>query len=110
MVYESHHRKGAEISVAENLTLSNIVKRFGRMTAVDRLHLDVEEGEFLTLLGPSGCGKSTTLRLIAGLERPDEGTISLGGRVMAPVRTACSHRLRSAEWAWSSRVTPCGRT
>jgi iron(III) transport system ATP-binding protein len=83
MVYESHHRKGAEISVAENLTLSNIVKRFGQMTAVDHLNLDVEEGEFLTLLGPSGCGKSTTLRLIAGLERPDEGTISLGGSVMS---------------------------
>jgi ABC-type Fe3+/spermidine/putrescine transport system ATPase subunit len=69
--------------VAENLTLSNIVKRFGQMTAVDHLNLDVQEGEFLTLLGPSGCGKSTTLRLIAGLERPNEGTIKLGDRIMS---------------------------
>jgi len=69
--------------VAENLTLSNIVKRFGQTTAVDHLNLDVQEGEFLTLLGPSGCGKSTTLRLIAGLERPNEGTVSLGGRVLS---------------------------
>jgi ABC-type Fe3+/spermidine/putrescine transport system ATPase subunit len=69
--------------VAENLTLSNIVKRFGQMTAVDHLNLDVQEGEFLTLLGPSGCGKSTTLRLIAGLERPNEGTVQLGDRVLS---------------------------
>jgi iron(III) transport system ATP-binding protein len=69
--------------VAENLTLTNVVKRFGHLTAVDHLNLDVQEGEFLTLLGPSGCGKSTTLRLIAGLERPNEGTIKLGDRIMS---------------------------
>ena len=49
------------------------------VTAVDHLHLKVEAGEFLTLLGPSGCGKTTVLRMIAGLEIPDEGTSGSGG-------------------------------
>ncbi len=58
--------------------LSGVVKRFGDFTALHSLDLDIEEGEFLTLLGPSGCGKTTTLRLIAGFTQPSSGTISLG--------------------------------
>jgi ABC-type Fe3+/spermidine/putrescine transport system ATPase subunit len=53
--------------------------------AVDRATLDVRRGEVFTLLGPSGCGKTTTLRLVAGLERPDGGEITLRGRVVASV-------------------------
>ena len=53
--------------------------------AVSDLNLTVEEKELLVLLGPSGCGKTTTLRLIAGLETPDGGTIKIGGRKMDPV-------------------------
>jgi ABC-type Fe3+/spermidine/putrescine transport system ATPase subunit len=53
--------------------------------AVDRASLDVRRGEVFTLLGPSGCGKTTTLRLVAGLERPDGGEIVLRGRVVASV-------------------------
>ncbi len=53
------------------LQLDNVTKRFGRRTVVDRLSLDVAEGEIVALLGGSGCGKTTTLRLIAGLETPD---------------------------------------
>ena len=56
-----------------------IGKRFGHVVAVDDLSLDVVRGEVLSLLGPSGCGKTTLLRLIAGLERPDAGTILLDG-------------------------------
>ncbi|MFW5929063.1 MAG: ABC transporter ATP-binding protein [Halobacteriota archaeon] len=65
------------------LELDTVTKRYGDTTAVHDLSLDVDQGEFLTLLGPSGCGKTTTLRLIAGLERPDEGTVSIAGRRVA---------------------------
>jgi ABC-type Fe3+/spermidine/putrescine transport system ATPase subunit len=58
-------------------------KRFGQVTALDHLDLDIRKGEFFTLLGPSGCGKTTTLRLIGGLEKPDSGTIFVGGRCLA---------------------------
>ncbi len=57
-------------------------ERRGRVLAVDHVSLDVQEGELFTLLGPSGCGKTTTLRSIAGLETPDNGTISVAGRVL----------------------------
>ena len=65
------------------LELEGVTKRFGSEDAVADLSLSVQEGELLTLLGPSGCGKTTTLRLIAGLERPDAGAIRLDGDVVA---------------------------
>lgn len=61
------------------IRLRALHRRFGSVTAVDHVDLDVRDGEFLTLLGPSGSGKTTVLRLIAGFERPDSGTIELGG-------------------------------
>ena len=64
------------------LELDGLGKRFGDVAAVSDLTLNVEEGEIFTLLGPSGCGKSTTLRMIAGLEHPDTGTISLRGETI----------------------------
>ena len=60
-------------------------KRFSGAAAVDGVSLDIFEGEFFALLGPSGCGKTTLLRLLAGLEKPDEGRILLEGRDLAPV-------------------------
>jgi iron(III) transport system ATP-binding protein len=57
------------------LSLKNLSKRFDKTTAVADVSLDVERGEFFGLLGPSGCGKTTTLRMVAGLETPDTGTI-----------------------------------
>jgi multiple sugar transport system ATP-binding protein len=60
--------------------LANVTKKFGKITAVDRIDLTIEDREFLVLVGPSGCGKSTTLRMIAGLESPTEGEISIDGR------------------------------
>ncbi len=67
------------------LLLDRVSKRFGAAgpPAVDGLSLRVSEGEILALLGPSGCGKTTTLRLIAGLESPDAGTITLRGQIVA---------------------------
>jgi ABC-type Fe3+/spermidine/putrescine transport system ATPase subunit len=63
--------------------LERLTKRFGSETAVNDVTLAIGEGEFVTLLGPSGCGKTTTLRCIAGLERPDAGSIRIGQRVVA---------------------------
>jgi ABC-type sugar transport system ATPase subunit len=62
------------------LELQGVVKRFGAVTVVTQLDLQVAEGEFVVLLGESGCGKSTTLRMIAGLEEVTEGRILIGGR------------------------------
>ena len=63
--------------------LRGVTKRFGHHVAVDDVSLEVREGEFLSLLGPSGCGKTTTLRLVAGFERPDAGSIRIGGADVA---------------------------
>lgn len=64
------------------IVLENITKRFDKFVAVDNLNMVIEDREFITLLGPSGCGKTTTLRMIAGLETPTEGRISIGGTVV----------------------------
>src|SRR5207249_5925114 len=62
------------------VTLERVVKRFGGVTAVDDLSLDVTRGEFFSMLGPSGCGKTTTLRMIGGFESPSEGMVRLDGQ------------------------------
>ncbi|HLY64265.1 MAG TPA: ATP-binding cassette domain-containing protein, partial [Chloroflexota bacterium] len=65
--------------------LERITKRFGSVIAVDQLSLEVREGEVVTLLGPSGCGKTTTLRLVAGLESPDDGELFVEGRCVVSI-------------------------
>ncbi|HLN85004.1 MAG TPA: ATP-binding cassette domain-containing protein, partial [Candidatus Limnocylindrales bacterium] len=62
-----------------SLSLRGLSKQFGNVLAVDHANLDANAGEFLVIVGESGCGKTTTLRLIAGLEQPDSGTIFIGG-------------------------------
>ncbi len=62
--------------------LSGVTKRFGDVVAVDALDLQIRDGEFFSLLGPSGCGKTTTLRMVAGLEYPTEGSIQIYGEEM----------------------------
>ncbi len=67
------------------VTFDHVTKRFGKVVAVRDLTLEIADQEFLVLVGPSGCGKSTALRMIAGLEDPTEGTISIGDEVVNDV-------------------------
>jgi putative spermidine/putrescine transport system ATP-binding protein len=69
----------ATIPAAVDVRLLGVRKTYGDVVAVDHVDLEIEQGEFFTLLGPSGSGKTTTLRLIAGFERPDEGRVELSG-------------------------------
>jgi spermidine/putrescine transport system ATP-binding protein len=73
------------MTAAGHLVLTGLVKRFKEAVAVDGLDLDIAPGEFFSLLGASGCGKTTTLRMVAGFERPDEGSIVLDGLDLAAV-------------------------
>ncbi len=75
--------QSTESAGAAILRLVGVTRTFGSEAAVNRLSLTVEEGELLTLLGPSGCGKTTTLRLLAGLDAPEEGTIRVAGETVA---------------------------
>jgi ABC-type sugar transport system ATPase subunit len=71
-----------------SLTLDNVVKQYGRVTAVHRMSFTVADGEFLALLGPSGCGKTSTMRMIAGLEDITDGEIRIDGKVVNSLEPA----------------------
>ncbi len=64
------------------VVLDKVVKRYGDFVAVKQMSLEIGQGEFMAIMGPSGCGKTTTLRMLAGLERPSEGQIRIGGRIV----------------------------
>jgi spermidine/putrescine transport system ATP-binding protein len=68
-----------------DVQLQGVTKRFGSLTAVDEVDLEVYRGEFLSVIGPSGCGKTSTMRLIAGLDQPDSGQIIIRGEHMEGV-------------------------
>lgn len=68
---------------SRQLVVRGVTKKFEGESVLRGIDLTVERGSSVTLLGPSGCGKTTLLRAIAGLERPDSGTISLGGRTLS---------------------------
>jgi NitT/TauT family transport system ATP-binding protein len=74
-------------TAAPRVSIAGVAKVYpslrGDIAALDRIDLDIRDGEFLSLLGPSGCGKSTLLRLVAGLDQPSSGTIRIGGRPLA---------------------------
>jgi len=73
---------GTRTDISNGLSLRGITKRFGARVALDGVTFDVARGQVLCLLGQSGCGKSTTLRIAAGLERPDSGLVFVGGRLV----------------------------
>ena len=97
------------------LKLESLTKRFdGGVVAVENLSLEIERGEFLTLLGPSRCGKTTTLRMIAGFETPTAGRILLDDRdvtALAPQRRGFGMVFQNfalfRTWT-SSRTSPSG--
>jgi putative spermidine/putrescine transport system ATP-binding protein len=77
----SHYRLTmSEHTEHNNLQLKSLVKRFGSVVAVDSIDLTINAGQYCCVLGPSGCGKTSTLRMIAGHERPDSGTITLNSK------------------------------
>ena len=76
--------------------LTGITKRFDDVVAVDNIDLTIADGEFFAMLGPSGCGKTTTLRMIAGLEFPTQGSLKIFGDevgTLAAQQAARQHRL-----------------
>jgi spermidine/putrescine transport system ATP-binding protein len=75
----------ASADAPPDVEILDVTKRFGDVTAVDRMRLRIAHGEFYSILGPSGCGKTTTLRMIAGFEQPTEGEILLAGQPIAGV-------------------------
>src|SRR5687767_4619713 len=75
----------ATSTAAPDIRFEGVTKRFGDMTAVDALDLDIPKGTFFALLGPSGCGKTTSLRMIGGFEDPTEGRIRLAGEDVTDV-------------------------
>lgn len=90
------------------IILKDVTKMYGKTAAVDHLSMVIPDHSFITLLGPSGCGKTTTLRMIAGLETPTYGEISIGGKVVFPQKKASTSRRKSAASGSCSRTTPCG--
>jgi ABC-type nitrate/sulfonate/bicarbonate transport system ATPase subunit len=76
----------------ESLSFSKVTRRYRRVTALEGVELSVRRDEVLAVVGPSGCGKSTLLELMAGLQEPDEGTVSAGGATRAADRrAACAY-------------------
>ena len=69
------------------IRLESVTKRFGDVVAINKASLRIDRGEVVAILGPSGCGKTTLLRLVAGFERPEAGTIEVAGRTVSDVRT-----------------------
>jgi len=86
----------SDTTVTNNLQLKALVKRFGNVVAVDSIDLTINAGQYCCVLGPSGCGKSSTLRMIAGHESPDSGSITLGAQDIRQ-RCICAENARGGQ-------------
>ena len=84
-----------------SLTIENVYKQFGQTKILQDISLDLADGEFLVLVGPSGCGKSTLMNIVAGLEEPSAGRVTLGTRDITYLP------LTNVTLRWSSKATPC---
>ena len=73
------------MATESDLSCNGLIRRFGKTSAVDHISLDVPAGTFFSILGPSGCGKTTLLRILAGLEEPDDGSLVVGGKNVTEV-------------------------
>ena len=94
----SHSDNGAQ----SRLTLNQITCAFGPTVAVDHLDLEIQPGEFVSLLGPSGCGKTTTLRMIAGFIRPTGGSITMDGQVISSANSTLPPEKRQMSMIFQS--------
>lgn len=90
------------------LSLSGICRQFGTMQALNHVSLDVEPGEIICLVGHSGCGKTSLLRIIAGIDAPDSGTLTMGGKRSFP--TVFSLSRKNAMSVWFFRIMHCFHT
>ena len=91
------------------LSIRGLTKRFARNPALESVDLDVEDGQIVALLGPTGAGKTTLLRCIAGLEEPEAGSITMGGRdALALPPAAASSGGTSPAGASATAASSCG--
>ena len=91
------------------IELKHIDKYYGKNHILKDVNLTIEDGDFMTLLGPSGCGKTTTLRVVSGLEKPQNGTILMNGKEIVTARLTSLPRASATSTSCSS-PTLCGRT
>ncbi|HTN09344.1 MAG TPA: ABC transporter ATP-binding protein, partial [Acetobacteraceae bacterium] len=84
------------------LALRGLTKAYGTLNVVDGVDLELEEGEFVSLLGPSGCGKTTTLRMIAGFVPPTAGTIEMEGQVLSSAQSVLPPERRQMSMIFQS--------
>ena len=86
---DGRHDDAPRAGIGSGITIENVTKRYGAFVAADRISLDIQPGEFVTLLGPSGSGKTTLLNLLAGFQRVDGGEIRVDGK---PVQNVPVHK------------------